>query len=271
MFRVAACVLVCSLASIGIARGDESEMKDKRLAFLLDRARALEFEVVGDETKVELRESPLLRYSNPNYEAHSKGALVVWTHDEIPVALASYSIRREKEVFREFVSLAETQMSCRMEGNPFWMPKDNHFPRQTLSGAPMPSPNPRLRLVQMKRMAERFDVTSKRLLPTPLMRYRSPERGVIDGAMFTFVTANDPEVMLLLEAVETKDESSEWRFTLARMSSQVLSAKLDNQPVWDVKNYWQNPQRPTDPYMERLDSELPEELAGAPQSTSDSQ
>ena len=37
-------------------------------------------------------------------------------------------------------------------------------------------------------------------MPQPLLRYAAPDSGVIDGAVFAFAEATDPEALLILEA-----------------------------------------------------------------------
>ena len=253
---------VFALLLDSVVVGDDAK-SDKRLAFLLERADALKLEAAvpsQDPQMVERRPTPLLRYTNPIYKAQSSGALLIWTHQDVPVALASYSIRHEKEVFRELVSLWEGELVCTLENSVPWSPTKCDFPRQKIADAPAPPANERLRLVHMKRLADRIKVEGKRRLPTPLYRYSSKESGIIDGAIFSYVTANDPDALLLIEAVEVKDESPHWRFSLARMTSAQVKARLDNQPVWTAASYWDNPKTRRDPYVEQLDGPLPREL-----------
>jgi len=49
-------------------------------------------------------------------------------------------------------------------------------------------------------MKDNNDVTELRLLTQPIVRYKAPERGVIDGAIFALVwKGTDPEILLVLE------------------------------------------------------------------------
>ncbi len=260
-FLFATSVVVLLWGSVSVA--DEEAKPDKRLAFLLERADALKMEAAvpsQDPQVVDRRPTPLLRYTNPVYKAQSSGALLIWTHQDVPVALASYSIRHDKDIFRELVSLWQGELICTLENSVPWSPTKCDFPHQKFANAPAPPANERLRLVHMKRLADRIKVEGKRRLPTPLYRYSSKERGIIDGAVFSYVTANDPDALLLIEAVEAKDESPHWRFSLARMTSAQVKARLDNQPVWTAASYWDNPKTRRDPYVEQLDSALPSEL-----------
>jgi hypothetical protein len=60
-----------------------------------------------------------------------------------------------------------------------------------------------------------------RLLPRPLYRYDvkpGPDSGgVIDGALFAYVTtkSTDPEIFLLLEANKSNTGAPQWQYALA--------------------------------------------------------
>jgi hypothetical protein len=78
-----------------------------------------------------------------------------------------------------------------------------------------------------------------RLLPTPLYRYDPKESETAvsflkDGALFAFVMGTDPEVILLLEAVE-RDGKSSWQFAFARATGWGAEASLGDKVVWSVK------------------------------------
>ena len=77
-------------------------------------------------------------------------------------------------------------------------------------------------------------MTQLRLLPQPLVRYQSPERGVIDGAIFALVwKGTDPEILLILE--DRKEKSGEaWKFALARFNFRDLGVKHRGKEIWRV-------------------------------------
>lgn len=91
--------------------------------------------------------------------------------------------------------------------------------------APEPAATAPLRLVQMRRIAGQHAarLTSNvgnekpgdlRLLTKPLYRYPADVTGAIDGGLFAFVQGTDPEVLLLLEAVQSTD-GPRWRMAFA--------------------------------------------------------
>jgi hypothetical protein len=77
-----------------------------------------------------------------------------------------------------------------------------------------------------------------RLLPRPLYRYdvkHSEETSptLRDGGMFAFVMGTDPEVILLLEAVE-REGKGVWQYAFARATAYAVEASLGDEVVWSV-------------------------------------
>ena len=59
-----------------------------------------------------------------------------------------------------------------------------------------------------------------RLLTEPLYRYENTKGDLIDGGLFAFVVATDPDAFLLIEARRTKGGAAERRFA-TRMYTEV--------------------------------------------------
>ena len=71
-----------------------------------------------------------------------------------------------------------------------------------------------------------------RLLTKPLYRYEATG-DLIDGALFGFVLATDPEALLMIEAYKTAD-GAQWRYAFhAPMTVYGLVARLDGTEVWN--------------------------------------
>ena len=73
-----------------------------------------------------------------------------------------------------------------------------------------------------------------RLLLQPIYRYEHTEGDLIDGALFVFVHAGDPEVFLQIEARKVGD-GVQWQYSLARFNSVFLAVKLKGREVWKVE------------------------------------
>jgi hypothetical protein len=106
--------------------------------------------------------------------------------------------------------------------------------------APVPADTAPLRLTQMRDLAREFSATTTldgvnqdlRLLAQPLYRYESKSPDVIDGALFTFVTGTDPELMLVIEARRTAAGPA-WHFGAGRFTDLSLTLRYNQAVLWD--------------------------------------
>jgi hypothetical protein len=110
----------------------------------------------------------------------------------------------------------------------------------------------------MRELASRFtcektnrkeETQTLRLLSQPIHRYESKSHQVIDGGLFAFVEATDPEAFLLIEA-RPVGSALQWHFGMARMASVQMQASLDGNIVWEVNTipYEDYRNRPDAPY-----------------------
>jgi hypothetical protein len=259
--------LVLSLALVG--QGSEqapsASNREGEQQFLKDKAAELSVQFSDRSGKpLTLAPEPVLRFSNAERAIGAlDGVTFLWLERARPVAAASLSIRRlTNSVYRECTSLTSSPLECKANGASAWAPKTGGLLARPLSDAPSPAKTKPQRLTQMRAIARRFsascyhprtdDATELRLLPQPLYRYADEKSDILDGALFAFVVTNDPELFLLLEAVTGATDELEWRYSLARMSSQKLSVRLGDTEIWSVPNYWQDAteDRRTGPYVE---------------------
>ncbi len=103
--------------------------------------------------------------------------------------------------------------------------------------------------------SDRFEL---RLLPQPILRYRAPDAGLEDGAIFLMAYGRDPEVALLIEARHEDQGEPAWFYGMARIVAARLRVKLDDREVADfpkpVVAGWTNPYYLFDrPALDRLD------------------
>ena len=262
VLRIALLVLTIGPVVADDPKPDEAAVKlarQHRLSYMKGKLTA--FELRTDEASpatLTLAEEPALRWTNPMRGVHGDGATFFWSEGGRPVAVATVSIRAEGKTFREFALLGDRPIVARREGRAVWTPRKNAIPFEALAEAPEPARSPALRLSQMKAQARRFRVSilkgkpvEGRLMPQPLLRYAAPESGVIDGAVFAFAEATDPEALLLLEA--RRDESHPdgvWMSSVARMTSPQVEVRLGDNLLWTGLPYWNNPRSKEDPYVE---------------------
>jgi hypothetical protein len=249
------------------ADGNTPAARQQRLDYLKSRATECELFKEGERgTPLPFTREPLLRFSNPVRGFNlSDGGTFLWLEGERPIAAATWSIRGPGNVFREFTSLSAEPLSCIRDGRELWSPKTGGVLSQLLPETSAPLPSAARRLGQMRNLAGRFSavvhlppdettITELRLMSQPIYRYKLETSEVLDGALFSFAEATDPEALLLLEARRAKENREyEWRYTLARMTSVRLIVRLDGKECWSVTNFWRSPKSATDPYVESAD------------------
>lgn len=244
--------------------GAEAEVAAAERLRILTTAAA-SYELTSRDASEEaftLSPEPLLHYSNPvRAEVFSDGAMFVWCDGERPVAAVSLSIRGGDQLFREFSSLTDERLECRLDGKIVWAPESAGPLQQPFPDAPAAAGSAPLRLAQMRALSRRFsgdfrlpskeDATELRLVSQPVHRYADRESGILDGAMFCMGEANDPELLILIELIQERPAADAvWRYSLARMTSIEMHVRLDDAEVWSTSFYWQGPRSPSDPYIE---------------------
>jgi hypothetical protein len=269
--RPAAAIAVLLLGFAALAADDppkDDESAKQRLAFMKGKADEFVVSTEKDSDKPLAREKePVLRFSNPVRGKNTEGAIFVWLSGDRPAAVAALRINFDGAVWREFTSLSDQSLVCKRDGKTIWAPAASSLVKKPLPEAPEPAATPALRLLQMRRQAERFSADfdhlsagrweDLRLLPQPIYRYTA-DKGAVEGAIFALAQGNDPEVLLILELTRpAADAKPTWSYALARMSSQPMRASLDGKEVWTVKGYWSNPRSKEDPYQEAADGKFP--------------
>ncbi len=202
-----------------------------------------------------LQPVPVLQYTNPERGFQQHGAFYVWTLQGRPMCLGSVwsNIPADDPAHRwvanELHSLAAGSLRSEHEPRtgkrgpvPQWVTDQPGLVWRNFTDAPKPADKPNLRLVQMRRLAEQFTAhisgvanekeSDLRLLTKPLYRYPSDVVGASDGALFAFVQGTDPEVLLLIEAVES-DGEPRWRYGFARFTHTTATVHANDKLVWE--------------------------------------
>ena len=144
-------------------------------------------------------------------------------------------------------SLTSVPMTATRSGEEIWRPRSSSIEMHDMPKAPVPADTASLRLIQMKRLAESFEVDVQdrrgtgnttttrrlRLLSRPIYRFSGDNSDAVDGAIFAYVISTDPGAMLIIDAVRV-DDKMRWRYGFARVWSYEASAKLGGQQVWEI-------------------------------------
>ncbi len=194
-----------------------------------------------------LRPEPLLRYNNAANHLVD-GTLWIWRERGRPAAVLKLGLRgpvRGQRFWNSNVSaLSSKTVDVEFSDGRRWSsrPPGELQPR-SVPDAPGPAGSPAQRLTQARAIARRFSVSlqapkpgriQQRLLTQPLDRYDDPQAGLLDGMLFAFVGATNPNVLLILEAWSEDAGSHAWRYAFARLSNVEETAVLDGKPAWNV-------------------------------------
>lgn len=209
------------------------------------------YDVLPDaEAKVGLKAQVVLRWQNTVRVNTGAALLAIWTDRGRPEAMATI-FQTGDQICHEMGSLSRSKkMVVRDKTRVVWSPGKAGLEFRDIPDAPAPAQGQAARLRQMKSLAGRFTARLRpldtsagtpevlRLLPRPLYRYEladSPgtQPNLRDGGMFAFVMGTDPEVVLLLEAVE-RDDKLVWQYAFARATAYAVEANLDDELVWSA-------------------------------------
>ncbi len=241
----------------GLAQAPTADKDETASAFIED-ARKYVIESVKDRAVLKLNEKSLLNWTNP-VRQQERGAIYVWTHDERPLAIGSlftYEYNDKVYTKHEFHSFATSGLNASFDGTTAWTPKQAGLQWLDFADGPEPKGTHTSRALQMRQLSRPFraellslkdEKTELRLAPRPLFEYTSPKSGVIDGAIFSFVVATDPEVLLLIEAFEenrNRKQMTGFRHAFARFHYWNVIAYDGDRRVWEApldKSHETNP------------------------------
>lgn len=198
-------------------------------------------------TALKLREPSILNWTNPA-RLQERGSIYVWTDKQRPLAIGSFFTYQmpDGKVFKkhELHSLSTRPLEATYNGQKAWTPDQPGVTWTAMKDAPKPGSTHVNRLLQMRQLARQFraemvdpkgDRNELRLAPRPLYEYASPETGVTDGVIFTFVVATDPEVLLLMEAIAPSGQEPSYRYGIARFHYWELAVYEGDKKVWTAE------------------------------------
>jgi hypothetical protein len=225
---------------------DADELKQRYESF---RRAAEDYDMKFDGDRKEsfkLIREPVLRWGNQARD-NDDGAVFVWTHAGRPQAVAAIFVIGPRTM-HELCSLSESPITTTWrKGGAAWRPRKAGVEYRPVAGAPVPAESARLRLMQMRTMADDFTASTTappdyaggrshgelRLLPRPLYRYEGETDRALDGALFTWAFGTDPEVLFVLEARKTGDRVV-WHYAAAPFTDFAILLKHKGELVWSV-------------------------------------
>ena len=254
--------VVSELAALGQpppAAEDPAKANEASLATM--KAMASRYELTAgakNQFKLDRTAEPVQRWTNP-VRGQPDGCLYLWTLAGRPQAALTIYPRLDGTAWNhEFQSLATTPLVAKYDGEEAWTPDQPGVEFRLVPAASAPADSAARRLVQMRAIARGFaatvdvrgDKSALRLLTAPIYRYEGGSGDPLDGAVFVFAQATDPEMLLLLEA-RAGGGKPQWHYALARSTLWPLAATYESQQVWSVEKWNRATAHIKQPYLDR--------------------
>ena len=247
--RLRIALLVVALCLLTQAADPESDGVEKRqikrwMSLYTEMAAAYELTVTGeDRAELHFHRTPLLKYTNPVRQRQQHGALFLWTRSGRPEVVGTLWSKllpdsSRRRIATEFHSLSNNRVVASHHGKDIWNPREPGVHFELVPDAAPPADTSKRRLIQLRMLAREFvaeivddQKRQLRLMSRPLYRYDSNDLDVLDGGLFTFVMATDPELILIFEARMT-DDGHRWHFAAARFTNAALQLRHNDTKVW---------------------------------------
>jgi hypothetical protein len=242
---------LCVLSALrGVAQEETRPAEDSQI----EKVRAeLERSIDWNQYYLDGRDKPLKPHVIMKWNNQVRGGgtviglPVVWTDESRPQVIASI-YPWEGILTQEYDVLArDVKVVAKANDRVVWRPATTGIDFRPFPRAPSPAKTQAQRRLQLKELAEQFEVTmigwslektdreQLRLLPQPLYRYGVEGKDVLDGAIFGYVIGTDPEAALMIEAFRTQDGKYQWQYAFVRQTSGGLEAKLQGEVVWTAE------------------------------------
>ena len=197
------------------------------------------------EESVRLFEEPLFRH-NGLARIYEDGTTWAWGIRGRPIAFCKLFTSNSEEGFWTYCNVltAPDLIEMYRGDEKVWYPQSVGMTFKPFSDAAVPLDKAPLRLRQMKELARRFSaheviyppISLKtrhelQLKPQPVHRYNDPDHGIVDGAVFVVAHEVEPEMILLIEAVQQNGEVS-WQFGAVGIGGAEFHLALDGVEVY---------------------------------------
>jgi hypothetical protein len=250
--RLAVVCATLVVASTGIAHADDNapvfDYMQKSVA-----AYSMQLRTKGG-AGLTFRRTPIYQWT-VQISGRNDGAVFVWLGNGRPEVVGCVVTRPSKRIiYHEFHSLSGEAVTATLHDRKIWYPDKPGLRMHGLSNASKPSDNATQRRIQMRNLAQKFSVSvvhqkdntrwETRMLARPVYRYSEVDGGLIDGGLFLFVRANDPQLLLLVEA-RLGAAGRRWEYATARLSSNEISINYEGQLAHTISK-WPWRFKPTD-------------------------
>ncbi len=218
----------------------------KLKAYFKECAKEYEITTESGET-LKMQEQPLMNSQNNERLQDQAGSLFLWeSKDGRPSVIGmvfTYWYSGRLNVRHEMLSLSNQGLQANYKSGTAWKPVGPALNFTELKDVAPPGATPVRRLTQMRQIASDFEgelaiskqpVAKLKLITSPLHRYKVPDDGVIDGALFALAVGTDFEILLAIEARKDANGKLTWYWAPARGHYHQLNLKYKDVLVWSV-------------------------------------
>jgi hypothetical protein len=204
--------------------------------------------VDAPEKTSELVAKPLMSYTDERLSING-ATLWAWAQPKHgrPIAVCKiehYDMTRRAERGEWlycFVSLSAELIHADWPDGHAWTARLPGVSFRDIPEAPPPGESTAARVRQMKDLSRRFTASFEfgkgtheelRLLTQPVYSYADPEKGIVEGSVFTAaVNGTNPTALFLVE-LQKEGDRQVWRFAVAAMTDAEVVVNFDGKEVW---------------------------------------
>lgn len=242
MLAVTIVAALAQTATADCADDAVPSVEPQRLETMQGHVAKIRFRSKSPDFPERLSEQPLFRYDDLT-RGYVDGTVWRLGTSGRPKAIVTAELHPlyagEPRIICDYLSLTDIPFVADVYEATKWTPAGSAVEMRELPDCPALATTRSQRVVQFKKMAERFtaqqivegQTLELRLLPRAIDRYSPSGAEDSDGAIFLFVSGRNPGIVLLIEATPAG-----WEYGLGRLSGpSTLNVYLEGEPVWQVK------------------------------------
>ena len=214
------------------------------------------YTIAGGGVELTLLDQPLMNWKNIDKgRSLDRGSIFLWHRNGVPGVIGSiftYVYRDEVRCRHEMISVADGPLTASLNSRVVWTPQRPGLKWTRLDDVPPPAETSNRRRLQFRGIARQFSgelqiierpVTRLTLIPNPLHQYQPVDRAgasdrgeskLLEGAIFSFASGTDPEMLLLLESRRAADGTHAFYYAPARSHYQNLKLFRNDVMVWEA-------------------------------------